>query len=179
MKRRQVIRQLFIVGGTVWLFPACMDIKSGGKANLLDEDEQDFLTEIVDTIIPATDTPGAKELGVPLFVAKMISDCQPPDYQKSFKAGLKKLPDYVKSTTGKKWKNLQVAERIKFLQNAAKEEQKEKDIQLCIKAIKELTIKGYTNSEYVMKNLLPYKLVPGHFYGCVPVSDKKSKTIKS
>lgn len=177
MKRRKALRHLFIVGGIVWLFPSCIDKdkKVRSSSIFLNEDQQKFLEELVNVIIPSTDTPGAKELGVPLFIGKMINDCQPLAYRKSFKAGLDKFPEFIKSSTGKNWKDLHDEEKLKLLQQALQDQNMDKDIQLCINATRELTIKGYANSEYVMTKLVPYQLIPGHFYGCIPISDKKEK----
>ena len=36
-------------------------------------------------------------------------------------------------------------------------------------SIKNLTIQGYTSSEYVMVNYYNYEMAPGHFYGCITV----------
>jgi hypothetical protein len=41
-----------------------------------------------------------------------------------------------------------------------------------VKLVKNITIQGYLNSEYVMTNLRIFEFVPGRYHGCVPV--KKS-----
>jgi len=46
------------------------------------------LDEIAETILPKTDTPGAKEAGVGLFMAQFVSDCYTPEEQATFRAGL-------------------------------------------------------------------------------------------
>jgi hypothetical protein len=35
--------------------------------------------------------------------------------------------------------------------------------------IKNLTIQGYTSSEYVQTTFLKYEMAPGHYYGCVSI----------
>jgi hypothetical protein len=63
-------------------------------------------------------------------------------------------------------------QRIELLTNF---EQSEEDLpQNFYSRLKELTILGYTTSEYILTNLTNYNMVPGHYYGCVPVSSKKS-----
>jgi len=39
--------------------------------------------------------------------------------------------------------------------------------------IKNLTIRGYTNSEYFMVNMLKFNMAPGYYHGCVPISQVK------
>ena len=46
------------------------------------------LDEIAETILPRTDTPGAKDAGVGLFMAQFVSDCYAPEQQAIFRAGL-------------------------------------------------------------------------------------------
>jgi hypothetical protein len=40
--------------------------------------------------------------------------------------------------------------------------------------LKQLTIEAYITSQYVMQDVEGFKLVPGHFYGCVDVQKKVS-----
>ncbi len=50
--------------------------------------QNEVLADLVDVIIPATDTPGAKELGVPTFIQKMVADCLEPQAQQTLAKGL-------------------------------------------------------------------------------------------
>jgi len=38
-----------------------------------------------------------------------------------------------------------------------------------VRLVKNLTIQGYLNSEYVMTNLRIYEFIPARYHGCVPV----------
>jgi hypothetical protein len=49
------------------------------------------------------------------------------------------------------------------------EKGEDKDLKDFYSLIKNLTIQGYTTSEYVQTTFLKYEMVPGHYYGCVPV----------
>jgi len=44
-------------------------------------DEVALLDEIAETIIPRTDTPGAKDAGCGLFMAQYVTDCYSPEDQ--------------------------------------------------------------------------------------------------
>lgn len=54
------------------------------------------MAELCETILPATDTPGAKDLSAHLFVLKMIDDCYKKDHQQQFSNGLKDFKDKTK-----------------------------------------------------------------------------------
>ena len=55
-----------------------------------------LLDEIADTILPRTDTPGAKDAGVGLFMARFVTDCYDPQQQAVFRAGLADLDKRAK-----------------------------------------------------------------------------------
>ena len=59
-----------------------------GGNSVFSADEIAKLDEIADTILPRTKTPGAKDAGTGLFMARFVSDCYTPEYQAIFRAGL-------------------------------------------------------------------------------------------
>jgi hypothetical protein len=168
MNRRHAVRQLFMIGGAIWLFPACME---GDRKNKFFTTKQEtLLSEMTDALLPATDTPGALELGIPLFISKMIEECRPVDYHHSFKEGLDQFPDYVKARTGKAWSALNETERVALMKQVSKDSSATREINTLVNGTRELTIKGYNNSEYFLTKVVPYELVPGRFNGCVAIS---------
>lgn len=54
---------------------------------LLARQQADLLADMAETIIPATDTPGAKALNVHQFIQKMIKDCYEPKAQQTLRTG--------------------------------------------------------------------------------------------
>ncbi len=165
MDRRQVIRHFLVVGAGLAFLPSC--VYKEGKVSIqlqniqINPDQESFLKQLADAIIPPTDTPGAAELGSHLFALKMVDDCFEKKEQSTFMAGLKKL---------------QGKEANPAALMSAAEQEKDEDALAFMKAFRRLVIQGYTQSEYVMTNLLPYQLVPGKFYGCVPVESTTSKS---
>lgn len=116
--------------------------------------DEALLADIVDGIIPKTDTPGAKELKLHLFVMKMVDDCHSPEEQELFLSGLKS----AKRLKGKSVEDMQI-----YLKQLGEED-------AFGKILKQRTIQGYLNSEYVMKNKIIYELVPGRYNGAVKVN---------
>ena len=95
--RRTVLRRLGLVLGGVATAPLAPALLSGcrtpaaGEAyayRTLSEPQQRTLAALVDQIIPATDTPGAAEAGVPPFVDMMLTDWYAPEERDEFLAGL-------------------------------------------------------------------------------------------
>ncbi|WP_247231403.1 gluconate 2-dehydrogenase subunit 3 family protein [Telluribacter sp. SYSU D00476] len=130
--------------------------------------QQAVLAEVVDTLIPASDTPGAKELRVQDFIQKMIEDCYEADVQKKVALGLDSLDTMARQTYGKDYAACEPAQRRELLLKVQALEDKEQKEYYNL--LKQLTIQGYTTSEYVMVNHYKYTMMPGHYYGCVPVS---------
>lgn len=113
--------------------------------------DEELLSDLVEAIIPKTDSPGAKELNLHLFVMKMLDDCHSEADQTAFLQGLVAAH-----------KNCKSGDAIPYL-SALPEEDVFKNI------LKRRTVQGYLNSEYVMKNKLVYELVPARYDGAVKI----------
>ena len=143
---------------------------------LLARSQADLLAEMVETIIPATDSPGAKGLNVHLFVQKMVADCYPKPAQATLQKGLDSLDELAQKSFGKPFADGDTTQRTALLtQLSQSAEPAQKDF---YSLVKNLTIRGYLNSEYVMTNLTHYQFIPGHYYGCVPVSPTAASQAK-
>ena len=129
--------------------------------------EADILAEVVETIIPKTDIVGAKDLKVHDFIQKMIADCYDLPVQTNFKNGLKTLDDSAVDSYAKPFAVCDKMQRETLLNKlATATDASQKDFFVLVK---NLTIQGFTSSEFVMTTFLRYKMAPGHYYGCVPV----------
>lgn len=135
-----------------------------------------LLAEIVETILPATDTPGARDLKIHSFVQKMIADCYEPEVQENIFKGLETVEQLAKQTYGKSFGAAATPQREEVLTRM--EISIDPDWASFYKLVKELTLQGYLTSEYYLTNHTNYKMVPGHFYGCVPVPAKQTTTQK-
>jgi hypothetical protein len=128
---------------------------------------ESLLAELVETIIPTTNTLGAKGLNVHQFIQKMIMDCYEKPAQENFDKQLKTIDPLSIQAFGKPFSEGDVTQRINFLQSLAKSENK--DVQDFYKTLRGLTLQGYTSSEYYMTRFTDYEMAPARFYGCVPV----------
>lgn len=172
MNRREALRSVAFAAGGFATLPAwakewnLSTIKAPGA--LFSHEQERLLYIVADTIIPTTDTPGANELGVPVFIEKMLTDCYEKDVQENFKVGLNTTEKIAKAMYSKAFGDCDVNQRkeiLKTMQNAT--EQSQKDF---FALAKSLTILGFTTSEYVQTKYLRYNPIPGHYYGCVPTA---------
>lgn len=164
MERRLAIKQVLILAGGMMVLPSCS--RESGKSSIklkhldIDLDQENTLAEIAEMIIPKTDTPGAKDLNLHLFVLKMVDDCYEEKDQQVFIKGL----EYVCK--------LKVAERRQFILDAnAKKEHLNEEAYNFFNIVKSRVIGGYMNSKYVMSNLMIWELVPGRYNGYFPVKN--------
>lgn len=185
MNRRTALKQTaLIAGGIAWL-PSCSffeeDKVSIALNNLqIKPRHEKLLAALVETIIPATDTPGAQELQVHHFVLVMADDCLAKPEQEVFVKGLDQFVPYVKKHYDQSFLKSDAAERENILRSimeaelASPQDENEPDgpaVQNFLAFTKQHTIQGYMVSQYVMTEVFPYQLVPGTFKGCVPTSE--------
>jgi hypothetical protein len=200
MNRRELLKMIAaltggaVVGADVFL-SGCKNETTAGMT-FTDKDIA-FLDEVGETILPATDTPGAKAAHIGEFMKTIVNDCYEEDDQKTFHEGMKKLDDACEKKTGHSFMNASSADRQKLLteldteakayqdkrndfnkdQSAKEKQAKEKGDKNFKKErmephyftlMKQLTIWGFfTSKEVANSSLVRYKPVPGKFEGCI------------
>lgn len=172
MNRRIAIRDLTLALGGLVSIPAWAT--NGWNANslpinasLFKPTEQNMLEIIVETIIPESSTKGAKSLGVPAFLQKMLQDCYEAPISDNIKKGLSMTDATAQKQFGKTFASCDTQQKQEILLGFERsEDAKLKDF---YGLVKNLTILGYTTSEYVQTEFLHYNMAPGHYYGCVSV----------
>jgi hypothetical protein len=181
MNRREALSSVaLLLGGTLigsemFLSGCTNENKKIGTAGLdFSAEDISFLDEVGDTIIPATDSPGAKDAKIGEFMKTIVRDCYNKTDQDIFIAGMGKLNEASKTMNGKYFMESGPAER-KTLLIALDKEQKEytaskkaTDPPHYFRMIKELTIWGYFTSEPGATKALRYIAVPGKYEGCIP-----------
>ncbi|PLK43060.1 gluconate 2-dehydrogenase subunit 3 family protein [Emticicia sp. TH156] len=171
MQRRAALRTFALSIGSTLVLPSWANAWSKEtlhQSNLiLSSSQEALLAEIVETIIPKTDTPGAKELNLNKFVTLMVADCFDANAQDTFNKGLQKVDTLAASEYSKPFIEADTKLRLAVLNKmAVSDNETDKGF---IRLVKNLTIQGYLNSEYVMTNLRVHEFIPGRYHGCVPV----------
>ncbi|HYH57211.1 MAG TPA: gluconate 2-dehydrogenase subunit 3 family protein [Anseongella sp.] len=179
MDRREALkRTAFLLGGAVtastWtaLVTGCQ--RPGNITSFAEENTQNLLAEIAETILPETDTPGAKAAGVGPFIAMMLQDCYEEKDQRLVLDGLSELNKRCKDEYGDVFVETTPENRTALLTAVDKErieygkDRKEGDPPHYFSILKELTLTGYFTSEPGLTQALRYVPVPGRYEGCVP-----------
>ena len=103
MDRRSSIKTFIIISAGAALLPSCLQDKKKSlslKKIKIDDNEEELLSGLSETIIPKTGTPGAGDVSAHLFALMMIDDCFPPDGQDKFQKGLTAFDELSKKKSG-------------------------------------------------------------------------------
>jgi hypothetical protein len=173
INRRTAIRQLTYLSAGIVLLPACSGRHSKPDLVLnnftVDDAGQRALDALTATLIPTTETPGARETGASLFVLKMLDDCSSKKDQDTFFKGLKQLDDVSRKTTGGTFVEAGGPQREAVLTSIGNKQLPGDELNFFYSTARKLTILSYTSSQYFLTKVQIYELVPGRWHGNVPV----------
>ncbi len=187
MERRTAIKNTTLLIGTVLggvSIPSLM--QSCQEQNRLDwkpifftEKQAEVVSEITETLLPRTVTPGAKDLKVDLFVDLMFGKTLSPQDQAHVMKGYDRFMEICQEKFGKDFTDLEGPQRNEVLRLVEKETNKfnptvwgstlgEQPPIDFYRRLKQFALAGYFTSEEVGKNILKYDPIPGDYKGCVP-----------
>ena len=135
----------------------------------LNPEQDKMVSEIAEIIIPATDSPGAKEARVNEFIDLMLADCYYEKDQRSFIEGLERMEKGSLRKYNKSFLLASTEQRTALLKLEARPEQNSNDPTRFFQIIKELTLLGYFTSKVGATQALEYDPTPGKFEGCIPL----------
>jgi hypothetical protein len=174
MDRRSGIKTLLIISAGAVLIPSCLQDDKKSTLTLqniqVDSKDQELLATLSDTIIPKTDTPGARDVSAHLFALMMVDDCYPPDSREKFVKGMKGFEKLSKKKFDKSFVKASSEEKTQLLNTIANKNGADENVAFFYNNMKWLTIQAFTSSQYYLTKVQVYQLVPGKFYGCVPVN---------
>jgi Gluconate 2-dehydrogenase subunit 3 len=136
--------------------------------------ERALMDEIGETIIPATDTPGAKAVGIGDIMAMLVNDCYDDASQAAFHRGLGKVDEASRKRHGKSFLDSTPGERTALLSELDREQRAQtagnpgSAPPHFFHMLKQLTLLGYFTSEIGCTQALRYVETPGAFHGDVP-----------
>lgn len=140
---------------------------------------QSLIAELAETIIPATDTPGAKDAGVDGYIINILTNCTEKRDQNKFLSNLKNLEEYTNDIFNKSFVQCNANQRNAILKHF--EEREVYSVNFFNKVnnkffgkafflqLKELTIEGYCQSELGATQGLSYDYIPINYEPCIPL----------
>jgi hypothetical protein len=182
MDRREILKISSVVLGYTLVGGSAMALLNGCKADkspdwvpkTLNDDQVNLLAELCETILPKTDTPGAKDALCHRYIDELLTNFYLKEEQMKLMEELNIFDDKSKLKYSKAFVALTPGERESILETIVSEinNKKETDGKKHIfTAIKEATISGYFTSEIGAKGGLgTFIPVPGPYKGCIDYS---------
>ncbi len=145
-----------------------------GTLRALNAHQNETVATIAELIIPKTDTPGAREAGVPAFIDVMLADWAGDDQRQMFTAGLANVDERSRALFGKEFVACSEAQQTQILTDLDAELARLRDTKSdasknFFQAMKWLTLTGYYTSEVGATSELHYRVVPGRYEPCYPL----------
>ena len=188
--RREALRRTALLLGGALSAPAIAGILSGcsdwraespgWKPRAFSAPQGEMIATIVEHIIPATDTPGAREVGAHRFVDVMMAEYYAAPDRQRFAAGLADLDARAERAHGRPFLRCSGAEQAGLLtildaesfapRLTAEAAAGEAQPTPWFRTLKELTLLGYYTSEPGATKELRYEPVPGRYEGCIPLA---------
>lgn len=177
MNRRELIRHITLITGAAFaggefFLSGCSTTERKPDMHF-SENDIFFFDEVAETIIPKTNTPGAKDAGVGKFIAKYSVDCYNEDQLMAITKGISQLNDVAVARSGKKFTDI-TSQQKKDLLIQIDLEAKEYNAALkkgqtshYFTLMKQLTLFGFFTSKEGASQVLRYRPVPGKYEGCI------------
>jgi hypothetical protein len=185
MKRRDLLKKVGIGVGalavspfTISLLQSCNNDPSWNP-NFFKKSDIEFLNELSDLIIPSSvEIPGSKELNLLRFVDIYISRVLSKEEQKTIYNAFDKFQlEYLKSSSLSNIdsKTLNSLLDYFFVKNKSKHDiwmndfmnTKESQSYIFLYSFREILVSAFKTNEYIGKNILVYRPIPGEQIGCV------------
>ena len=180
--RREVIRKALVamgattvIGGQTLINTACAMREPRQEMALqggeFTEEKIRWLDEVAETILPETQTPGAKAAEVGAFMAVMVTDCYSPQEQVQFRKDTQTLEAFCVATYGQGFLQITPEQRLELLSEVEAQrhavQYNDSTPAHYFQALKELTVLGYFTSEIGYTQALRYAETPGRYDPCV------------
>lgn len=186
LSRREALKTVTaLLGGVALtggasLLTSCASYDSGealSESTPFTDAEVALLDDMAETILPRTETPGAKDAGVGAFVAFMVVDAYSPDNRRIFREGLIALQQSSQAEFGTTFTHLQADDQLAVINRLDREQHEFQRGKAgdqpnhWFRMMKELTLLGYFTSEVGMTKALRYVERPGRYDPCAPYEE--------
>lgn len=140
----------------------------------LSADQVDLVAEFAETLLPATDTPGAKDVLVHRYIDEYITGYLNEENRTETLASLAALETYLNEAGSGKFAGLSAEERqsvLTELNKAALSAEKPNEVQSAYLGLKGLVIGTFFTSEKIGEEVLAYAPIPGPYQGCIDYNE--------
>ena len=176
ISRREAIRRAVIVAGVAFA-PAWLSLverdRTAAQTGALSAEQLALVAAIADRILPRTDTPGASDAGVPVFIDQLYGGFMTDAERQMLTTGLASVQAASAAAHRNSFSALTAVQQDDLLRGIARAE--EGQAQGFFRLFRSATILGYFTSETVGRTVLHYDPVPGRYDGCLPIAEVGSR----
>lgn len=193
MKRRALIKYISLATGGTIAAPLLASLLSGCQAEGLtttDDYAPQFFSNkefavirnLVDIILPNTDSPSGSEVGVHRTIDKMLFKTYKTEDQLNYKNGFYALLRFLSKTADEAELDIEAVIRLKDQQKEAllselntSTDKELKTIKEALQHLKQQSIAYYLSTKEIATNYLNYLPVPGQYEPCIALKDTDGK----
>lgn len=190
MNRRDLIKQIALLTGTAVIggefFLTGCKTNDKSSTGFFTEKDISFFDEVAETIIPKTNTPGAKDAAVGKFMASYSTDCYDELQLKTLKEGISKLNDTAEKKYGKTFIEINASQKQELLTiidteakkyNEKDQSKKEQQPPHYFTLMKQLVLLGFFTSKPGVTKVLRWVPVPGKYQGCIDYKEGETSWV--
>ena len=190
MDRRAALKKTAVVAGSAALVPSLFSLLQSCQQQprlswqpiFLSDNQAELISTLVNTLLPRTETPGALDMKVDIFIDVVFAKMFDARAQEAMIAEMDRFDELCMEKFGSKFTQLNTADCEEYLKQKEAESGKfngkvwgtavgdQKPVGF-YRTIKSLALWGYFSSEEIGKNVLSYDPIPGEYLGCIPLSD--------
>jgi hypothetical protein len=181
MKRRKAIGTILLAGGATAAGIGGYEwytLTKNPDTNYLIS-KKALLAELAETIIPATDSPGAREAGAVNYMLSLLDECTDRKTLNRFIEGLKDLESYTQTRFKRPFPECQDSEKRAVLNHFEEKSAQSHNLVDKVKnkftgipffaTLKSYTVQGYCISQKGAGLGMRYIAVPGKYLSCIPL----------
>ncbi|MDE3249992.1 MAG: gluconate 2-dehydrogenase subunit 3 family protein [Bacteroidota bacterium] len=182
MNRRKAILSFVLIGGGAgagFSGYTWFRLQKTPDIGYLDQNRA-FIADLAETIIPATDTPGAKAAGAEVIIIKLIKDSADRKTKNIFIDGLKTVADHCQSEYHNNFSSLTAQQQQAVMGWVRNKSAKQPGIIGKVKdkvlgksffhILKEYTTIAFCTSKTGASDTLAYNFIPGAYNACMPMT---------
>src|SRR5258707_6387979 len=178
MQRRELIQLIAAITGCAFAGHDALWAAGDTEAPLpYSDSDVDFLGDVADTILPTTDTPGARDAAVGPFIARYSAACYPLEHIALLKSGISDIDAQMQVLQGTGFRQVNTAAKISLLQRIDRQAKEHAHLAEAepgdhsphyFTLMKQLTPFGFFTSEPRATRVARYRPVPGKYRDCIP-----------
>ena len=173
MKRRDALKNIGLTAGFILATPTVLSLFQSCKSDVatwtpsfLTEEQGVVAHNIIDVILPKTDTPSASDVNVAEFIDKYVKEVYTNEEQEGYKHSFETLISLLKSDYNTNVSKITDANYMNLLDthlvlDSNGSGSQNEDVSEFLNGIRNTTIHAYKISEKVGETILAYDPVPG------------------